>query len=88
MTVCDIAEFHAAHWEGPTLDCSQRRFAMAHCCSPLQLRRGPAGASFVEAFTAAPASAFETPFASRGKAAVSEGMLCIPKGCLMQHEHP
>ena len=61
---------------------------MADCCSPLYLRRGPAGASFVEAFTAAPASAVETPFASRGEAAVSEGMLCILEGSLMQHEHP
>ena len=72
---------------GPKLDCSLRRFAMAHCCSPSHLRRGPAGASFVEAFAAAPASALETPFASRGEAAISQGNSCIPEGSVMQQRH-
>ena len=84
-TVCDIAEFTPLLGRAAQLDCSQRRFAMARCCIPSHLRRGPVGASFVEAFATAPASAFETPFASRGEAVFSEGKYRIPEGSVKQH---
>ena len=87
VTVFDNAELTPLIGRGSQLDCSQARFAMARCCSPSYLRRGPAGASFVEAFAAAPASAFETPFASRGEAALFEGALCTLEDSVMQHAH-
>ena len=77
VTVCDIAEPTPLIGRAAQQDCRRKHFAMARCCSPSHLKHGPAGASFVEAFAAAPASALEPLSTSRGGAAISKGDLHI-----------